>query len=144
MKNAYVPEFRQIRRCNAEIGTFGYESGDPLEASVDPLSDAFWNSQRDVPPPRLRSLMGDGDDSRLLDKEAPDRAFAEKPKLRYLGYGVVPLKCLETYRLLLEFWVGRRVLGCLSEFHKQSLLVRIPSIGARAPMNDRDGICARR
>jgi hypothetical protein len=59
---------------------------------VDALSDAFRNSQRDVAPPRLRSLVVDGDDSRLPDKEAPDRAFAKKPKLRELGYGVVPLK----------------------------------------------------
>jgi hypothetical protein len=56
----------------------------------------------------------------------------------------VPLKCLETYRLLLEFWVGRRVLGCLSEFHEQSLLVEYRRSEHARQRMDRAGIGAPR
>jgi hypothetical protein len=48
-----------------------------MDAFGDPLGD----SQRGVASPHSRRLVSDLDDSRLLDKQASNRAFAEKPEL---------------------------------------------------------------
>jgi hypothetical protein len=49
---------------------------------MDTLGDPFGNSQGGVPSPHSGGLVGDLDDSGLLDEQSADRTFAENPKLR--------------------------------------------------------------